>query len=124
MGLLDTKRQKDPETEKYAQFKQGDDGEVSFSPLGGKTKVSDSGVQGTIKPDADADAIGHSHPNTSGYSLTPGAKDFGAVEAGKPNYIERNGSIIVVEKVDGQYRVRMISGTLSNGGTSRSDTSG
>jgi RHS repeat-associated protein len=124
MGSLDTKGLKNPETEKYTQFKQGTDGKVSFSPLGGKTQVSNSGVQGTIRPDGDAKAIGHSHPNTDGYSLTPEPKDYGAVQAGKPNYIERNGSVIVVERVGGQFQVRVISGTLSNGGTSRSEVVG
>ena len=124
MASLDTKGERHPETEKYAQFKQGDDGKVAFTPLNGKTQVSDAGVQGTIHPDADADAIGHSHPNTQGYLLTPGPKDYGAVEGGMPNYIERNGSVIVVEKVDGQYQVRLIQGTLSNGGTSLSDIRG
>lgn len=55
-----------------------------------------------------AAAIGHNHPQDISDS-TPGPRDDLVVNRGFPNNIGRNGNVIVVEKVDGQFRARILS---------------
>ena len=100
-------------TERFGQFDQKDEGSVEFSEVGGGSKRTTDGVQGSFSVDKSADAVGHSHPNTKDYEIAPGKGDYGAVEGGRPNYIVRDGTIIVIEKVDGQYQARVVEGNLS-----------
>ena len=101
------------ETERFGQFDQKEDGSVEFSEIGGSSKKTSDGVEGTFSVSKSAEAVGHSHPNMDGYSVAPGKGDYGAVEGGRANYIVRDGTIIVIEKVDGQYQARVVEGSLS-----------
>jgi uncharacterized protein (DUF1684 family) len=61
----------------------------------------------------------HSHPNNDDYGIEPGYRDENrgdhvAVERGQPNYITRDGTVIVVERSGGQYRVRVVDGRVSS----------
>ena len=71
-----------------------------------------------IKPNTEA--IVHSHPETSDFSIAPGYQspkkgDHIAVQRGYPNYITRDGKVIVLENSNGQLRVRSVEGTLTAG---------
>lgn len=107
------------ETEKFAEFNQQADGSVIFSEVAGTTQQRGDTLQGTFEVSRGADAVGHSHPNRDDYSVSPGPGDYGALELGRPNYITRDGTIIVVEKVEGQYQARVVQGSLN--GSSRRD---
>ncbi|MCA0200470.1 MAG: hypothetical protein LCH56_06475 [Proteobacteria bacterium] len=110
MGSLETTTNK----ERFGTFDQKDDGSVKFAEVGGTTTDKGSKLEGRMSVDmANTDAIGHSHPNTKDFSIVPGPMDNGAVEKGLPNYIGRDGQVVVVERVDGQYQVRVIQGNLS-----------
>lgn len=58
-------------------------------------------------------AICHSHPKGDTYSSAPGYGDDGVVNGGYPNYIIRNGTIGVVERLNGQYQYRILRGRLT-----------
>jgi hypothetical protein len=73
-----------------------------------------------VRPSDSTVAIIHSHPNNQEYSIAPGfhgsgSGDHVAVEAGYPNYIQRQGTTIVLERSGGQYRVRVVGGSLRGG---------
>lgn len=75
------------------------------------------GQQTSVVPNEQTEAVIHSHPNNSEYGIEPGYRDSSrgdhiAVESGQPNYITRDGTVIVVERSQGQYRVRVVSGTV------------
>jgi hypothetical protein len=113
MPALDRANRVNPTNENFAQFKIGDDGAVAFTPIAGTTRMIGQTAVGKFGIDPDADAIGHSHPLESGFSIIPGPKDDSAVEQGKPGYIVHDGRIIVVEKNDGQYQARLVTGQLN-----------
>ena len=58
-------------------------------------------------------ATGHSHPDDTS-SITPGPNDDGEINRGRTNNIVHNEQVIVVEKGNGQFRVRVLTGTLTN----------
>ncbi len=81
---------------------------------------NNTGQQTSITPTSNTVAVVHSHPNNSSYGIQPGFAgkgkgDHRSVEGGKPNYITRNGTVIVVERSGGQYRARVVSGQLASG---------
>jgi hypothetical protein len=82
------------------------DGDVISSTMRGRDIGGSSSVE-------------HSHPvGTS--SIIPGPGDDAAVNAGKPNNIVNSGNVVVVEKVDGQFRTRVLTTPALPGSTMRS----
>jgi len=57
-------------------------------------------------------SIIHSHPNKES-DVAPGPQDDRVVNGGRTNGIVNNGTVVVIEKVDGQFRVRVLTGTVS-----------
>ena len=107
--------------ENIAQFDQ-DGSEVKFTPLDTKTKSNSGGstTQGRATSIGNPDAVAHSHADIAGRSnivLGYENKNLGdhlQVNAGRPNYIINRDVIIVVEKSQGQFRARVISGKPSD----------
>lgn len=64
-------------------------------------------IESTISGIGGADAIGHSHPIDKS-DPSPGPRDDVAVNAGLPNNIVHDQNVVVVEKVNGQFRVRVL----------------
>jgi len=64
-------------------------------------------IESTISGIGGADAIGHSHP-VDASDPTPGPRDDAAVSDGLPHTIVHDRNVIVVEKVNGQFRVRVL----------------
>ena len=104
--------------ENIAQFDQNGS-EVTFTPLSTKTTEGGDTTQGRANAIGDPDAVGHSHPDLGNKSnIAPGYEnrrigDHVQVNAGRPNYITNSGSVIVIERSQGQFRARVISGTPS-----------
>jgi len=72
------------------------------------TTVSNNGViEGTIEGVGGSSAVIHSHSQDLSDS-SPGPGDDAAVNAGYPNNVVRNGNAVVVEKVNGQFRARIL----------------
>ena len=93
--------------ENGVRFDESATGSVTTTQVPTTTVVNGNTIESTISGVGGADAIGHSHPiGTSDPS--PGPRDDVAVNAGFPNNIINNGNIVVVEKVDGQFRVRIL----------------
>ena len=85
-----------------------------FSVRPGSGIKTSKGYVGSFSVPVNTVAVCHSHPHTAGFSPTPGFGDDRQIrDSSRPNYIVRNGTIGVVEKVDGQYQYRVISGSLS-----------
>jgi RHS repeat-associated protein len=85
-----------------------------FSVRPGTGVRTPRGYVGSFSVPTDTVAVCHSHPHGSGFTPTPGFGDDDQIRnSGRPNYIVRNGVIGAVEKVDGQYQYRIITGTLS-----------
>lgn len=97
--------------ENYASISNLDE----FLPASGSGHRTSKGYQGTFMFDPKASqAICHSHPRGDGYAPIPGYADDDVIKQyGLPNYIVRNGTLGVLEKVDGQYQYRLILGSLS-----------
>ncbi len=75
--------------------------------------MSNYGASGTPPiPREQRAADGHTHPLASDASIVPGPADYGSVELGTPFYIVRGNTVIAVEKLRGQYRTRLIRGTI------------
>lgn len=104
--------------ENIAQFDQ-DGSDVKFTPLSTTTKEGGSTTQGRANAIGDPDAVGHSHPDLGNKSnIAPGYEnrrigDQVQVNAGRPNYITNSGTVIVIERSQGQFRARVISGNPS-----------
>ena len=82
-------------------------GNVTATPVPTTSTVAGNVIRSTMSGIAGADSIAHSHPvDTSDPS--PGPGDDLAVNAGWPNNIGHDGNVIVVEMVEGQFRVRVI----------------
>ncbi|WP_236621743.1 RHS repeat-associated core domain-containing protein, partial [Luteimonas huabeiensis] len=93
--------------ENAVRFDESFSGSVTTTPLSVTSAVNGGVIESTISGTAGADAIGHSHPvGTSDPS--PGPRDDIAVNANFPNNIVNNGNVVVVEKVSGQFRVRVL----------------
>jgi RHS repeat-associated protein len=93
--------------ENGVRFDEAASGEVTTTQVPTTSVVRGNTIEGTISGVGGATAIGHSHPNdTSSASLGP--RDGAAVNAGFPNNIVHNNNVIVVEKVNSQFRVRVL----------------
>lgn len=101
------------EDEDFAVFFQDGD-EVTFRETEGQTVSTGSGLLGKMITPPDAVAAGHSHPDVnSRRPIAPSPTDRNHLDRGRPNYIYQEGNVIVLEQVNGQYQVRVISGSLS-----------
>lgn len=107
----------DKKTERGTTIDRAEDG--SLVAGNAATGADNSkGQETAISPNSKTEAIVHSHPNNSDYGVEPGYHGSGkgdhvAVEGGYPNYITRDGDVVVVERSGGQYRVRVVSGNIS-----------
>lgn len=107
----------DGETEQGTALNRGVDGSVSGGTQSTGTE-NKTGQETAMKIDSTTEGIIHSHPNTMDYDTAPGynnktSGDHTAVERGIPNMVTRKGTTIVVEKVNGQYRIRTVQGKLT-----------
>jgi hypothetical protein len=71
------------------------------------TEVKGNVFESTVTGLKGAEAMGHSHPNDKS-DPAPGPKDDRAVNGGLPNNIAHRNNVIVVEKVAGQFRIRIL----------------
>lgn len=86
----------------------------TFASVSGSGTETVEGYEGSININPlTTKAICHSHPGGDTYSSAPGYADDGVVNGGYPNYIIRNGTIGVVERVNGQYQYRILKGRLT-----------
>jgi RHS repeat-associated protein len=105
---------RDKPEEKVVAFIQNTDGSVTTTPAKSKTKIVGNVYQTRAEIPKDAAAIEHSHPDDTS-TLQPGPHDSAVVLAGKPNGITNNGRVGVLEESGGQFRFRVLSGTLADG---------
>lgn len=104
--------------ENIAQFDQ-EGSDVKFTPLSTITREGVRTYKGIATAIGDPEAIGHSHPNLGRSSnLQPGYEDRKTgdhiqVNSGRPNYIVNSGKTIVIERSQGQFRARVIDGSLT-----------
>ena len=104
--------QKSP-NERVVAFEEGDDNSVKTTEVTpNSSKLKGSTIETKVGIPKSTDSIGHSHPNKNS-TITPGPRDDQVVNGGRPNNIVNNGSVVVVEKVNGQFRVRVLTGTVS-----------
>ena len=104
-------------TEQGTALNRGTDGTVSGGNASTGTK-NKTGQETAMKVNSTTEAVIHSHPNTSDFNVAPGYEsktkgDHTAVEKGFPNMITRKGTTVVVEKVNGQFRVRTVQGKMT-----------
>lgn len=88
-------------------------GNVTTTQLPANSVVNNGVIETTITGFGGADAIGHSHPTPDaqgqgGSDPSPGPGDDAAVVRGYPNNIVNAGNVVVVERVNGQFRVRIL----------------
>jgi RHS repeat-associated protein len=101
--------------EKAAAFSQNADGSSTATSVKTVTKEVGNTYESKISGiPAGTKGIEHSHPNDTS-TLKPGPKDNVAVSKGLTNGVTNNGRVGVIEKSDGQYRFRALSGVLSSG---------
>lgn len=107
----------DKNTERGTTIDRGEDGTLT---AGNSKQGSDNakGQETAITPTSATVAVEHSHPSNSDYGIQPGYHGRGkgdhiAVERGYPNYITRSGKVIVIERSGGQYRARVLNGSLT-----------
>ena len=93
--------------ENAVRFDESDSGDVTTTQVPTTSVVKGGVIESTISGVSGADAIGHSHPNDRS-DPSPGPRDDVAVNRGLPNNIVHKGNVVVVEKVDGQFRVRIL----------------
>ncbi|WP_374046399.1 hypothetical protein [Massilia antarctica] len=85
-----------------------------YSKVTGTGAETNQGYAGSININPlTTKAICHSHPKGDNYSSAPGYGDDGVVNGGYPNYIVRNGTLGVVERVNGQYQYRILKRRLT-----------
>lgn len=89
------------------RFDEDASGNVKTTQVPTTSVVKGNTIESTISGIGGADAIGHSHP-TDTSDASPGPRDDVAVNAGLPNNIVHDGNVVVVEKVNGQFRVRVL----------------
>ncbi len=104
-------------TERATTINRASDGTLTAGTAQ-QGKDNSAGQQTGVTPTTATVAIEHSHPNNSDYGIEPGYQgrgrgDHTAVERGYPNYITRDGKVIVIERSGGQYRARVVSGSLT-----------
>lgn len=105
--------------ENIAQFDQ-DGINVTFTPLSTTTTQGEGVTRGQATMQGDPEAVGHSQADLDdGRSLSPNIApgyenrrigDHVDVNQGTPSYIINRGIVIVVERSQGQFRARVISG--------------
>jgi len=105
------------DTERATTIDRASDGTLSAGTAQ-QGNDNSAGQQTGVTPTTATVAIEHSHPNNSNYGIEPGYQgrgqgDHTAVEHGYPNYITRNGKVIVIERSGGQYRARVVGGSLT-----------
>jgi RHS repeat-associated protein len=102
-----------------------DGGKIKFQPLDTTSGATGNVTTGQATSPAGTVAVGHSHADLISVSgdasanIKPGFEnrnlgDHLQVNAGRPNYIVNRNVITVFEKSAGQFRVRVISGTLGS----------
>jgi hypothetical protein len=101
------------EYERVGQFTETG-GEVGFAEITGPTIRKPDGTRlNTSRMIGDPDAIGHSHPESAiNSTIAPSVIDGNQLQAGRPNYIYRNGTVVVLERVNGQVQVRSLNGPI------------
>ena len=104
-------------TERATTINRASDGTLTAGTAQ-QGKDNSAGQQTGVTPTTATVAIEHSHPNNSDYGIETGYQgrgrgDHTAVERGYPNYITRDGKVIVIERSGGQYRARVVSGSLT-----------
>ena len=109
MRSLETRR----DNERFGSFTRRPDGTVEFNERQGASRLKGDVLGGRFNVPKGTDATGHSHSNDDQYTLVPGPRDDEEVQRGRPSYITRDGRVIVVEQVDGQYQVREVTGRLT-----------
>ena len=102
-------------TENGVRFDEDATGNVTTTQVPTTSTGRRGTITSTMSGVGGADAVGHSHPNDVS-DPSPGPGDDAAVNAGYPNNIVHDGSVIVVEKQNGQFHVRVLN---DNGLTSR-----
>jgi hypothetical protein len=101
--------------ENIAQFDQNGS-TVTFTPLSTTSGTGNDTTQGSATPIGNPRAIGHSQHDVDGRAnIAPGYEnrrtgDHTQVNAGRPNYIVNSGMIIVIERSQGQFRARVVTG--------------
>ena len=95
------------DTENAVRFDETASGNVTTTKVPTTTVVEGNVIESTISGIRGANAIGHSHPIDKS-DASPGPRDDAAVNGGLPNNIVHDRNVIVVEKVNGQFRVRVL----------------
>jgi RHS repeat-associated protein len=104
--------------ENIVQFDQKGEN-VKFTILLSRTSNGAGATVGKAVAIGDPDAVGHSHPdegsapNVTPFIVNKTLGDHVQVGAGRPNYVVNSGLTVVLERSGGQFRVRVISGTLT-----------
>lgn len=102
-------------TENGVRFDEDSAGNVTTTQVPTTSTTSRGTITSTMSGVGGADAVGHSHPNDTS-DPSPGPGDDAAVNAGFPNNIVHDGTVLVVEKHNGQFHVRVLN---DNGLTSQ-----
>jgi uncharacterized protein RhaS with RHS repeats len=95
------------DTENGVRFDESASGTVTTTQVPTTSVVKGNVIESTISGIGGAKAIGHSHPIDKS-DPSAGPRDDVAVNAGLPNNVVHDQNIIVVEKVNGQFRVRIL----------------
>ena len=100
--------------ENGVRFDEDATGNVTTTQVPTTSVVNGNVIESTMTGVGGAEAIGHSHPTPDaqgqgGSDPSPGPGDHVAVAGhNKPNNIVHDGNVIVVERVNGQFRVRIL----------------
>lgn len=104
--------------EKTTTIERGSDGSLTTGATAEGEESSSFDGQKTVIPITEkTEAVVHSHPGNIG--VEPGYEsktegDHVAVEsAGVPNYVTKGDTVIAIEKSGGQYRARVVSGSIT-----------
>lgn len=92
--------------ENVIRFDETSDG-VQISDVESTTTSRGGVIESSFAEPRGASAVGHNHPQDVSDS-SPGPGDDAVVNRGYPNTIVRNGNVVVLEKVDGQFRARIL----------------
>lgn len=93
--------------ENGVELTENQDGSVTIQEMPTVSTPKEGTIESTIQYHKSASALGHSHPvDTS--NAVPWVGDDAAVNKGMPNNIVHDRNVLVVEKVSGQFRVRIL----------------
>ena len=81
--------------------------------VGHATFIGNPRAVGHSQPDLDYGG-GHTEPNIAPGFQDKNRGDHTQVNAGRPNYIINRGIVIVIERSQGQFRARVISGNVNS----------